>query len=230
MKKSMLLSIVACAITVTTMQGQITRNVNTQDYDKIDARGSMNVVLQKGTEGAIQIIAEEKAQEYVTVESNGKTLSISLKKNLYKVSKKGVKIIVPFSDLNQVSLKGSGEVTSKEIINASTFVTHLNGSGDVDLKVAATNVEASLNGSGNINISGNATNLEVSMTGSGDIDALQLRSQNTDANLTGSGDITVHASNNINAILRGSGDIEFAGNPETKNTKVYGSGDIGPRN
>ena len=221
---------IACAFVSTTMQGQTTRTVNTQDYDEIDARGSMNVVLQKGTEGTIQIIAEEKAQEYVSVKSNGKTLIISLKKNLYKVSKKGVKVIVPFNDLNQVSLKGSGEVTSKETINASTFVTHLNGSGDVNLKVAATTVEASLNGSGDIELSGNATNLEVSMTGSGDIDALQLRTQNTDANLTGSGDITVHASNNINAVVRGSGDIEYAGNPEVKNTKVYGSGDIDPRN
>lgn len=226
-KISLLLGV---ALLCGTLQAQTTRTINTQEYDAIEAKGSMTVILKQGEEGAIQVIAEEKAQEYVEIDSDGTTLSISLKKNLYKISKKGVKVIVPFTDIKKVALKGSGDIKADDNIETSDLQVTLSGSGDINLTVQAINVDSSLNGSGDINLSGITTNLDVSMTGSGDFDALELSTENTEAKLSGSGDIEVNATKSLNAVVRGSGDIQYSGNPEVKNTKVYGSGDIDPRN
>lgn len=196
----------------------------------INAKGPITVILQQGNEGEIQIIAEENAQDYVEVKSDGTTLTIKLKKNLYKVSRKGVKVMVPFTALTEVNLNGSGDVESKDNIKASNFEVNLVGSGDINITVEATNIDSSLRGSGDINLSGNTTNLNVSMSGSGDFDSLKLTTINTDASLSGSGDISVNAQKRINAVVNGSGDIEYSGNPEVRNIKVNGSGDIDPRN
>lgn len=224
------IAIIALALVSFTLQAQTTRTIKTQGYDVIDAKGSITVILQQGNEGEIQIIAEEDAQEYVVVKSDGKTLTIKLKKNLYSVSRKGIKVIVPFTELTEVSLNGSGDVESKDNIKASNFEVNLVGSGDIKLTVDATSIDSSLSGSGDINLSGNATNLNVSMSGSGDFDSLKLSTIHTEASLSGSGDISVNAQKSINAVVNGSGDIEYSGNPEVRNTKVNGSGDIDPRN
>lgn len=225
MKTTTRICAIAAFIFTLTLQAQVTKTVNTEGYDIIDVRGSMTVTLQRGTaEGAIQVIAEEQAHEYVDIDSNGTTLVLKLKKNFYKVSKKGVKIIVPYIALSGVHLKGSGDVICKNVINATTFETSLNGSGDIDLVIEADSTEANLTGSGDIDLSGTTNRLSVAMTGSGDFDSLQLATQDTEATLTGSGDISVNAQQSIDAVLKGSGDIEYSGNPETKNTKVYGSG------
>ncbi len=208
----------------------ITKTINTQDYDIVKAKGSIEVILQKGTEGSVKVEAEDNLIDLVEVTSDGNTISISMKKKVNYVSKVGIKVYVPFSDLTEVSLHGSGDVISDEPIKVSNFSTNLHGSGDIHLTISATNVDASIHGSGDITLKGNSTNLNIEMTGSGDFDSLKMDTKNTDAKLTGSGDISVNASSSIKARLTGSGDIEYSGNPETRDNKVTGSGDIDSRN
>lgn len=59
----------------------ITKTVTTQPYKKINVSGSMDVYLEKGTEGTISVTAEDNVQERIVVESNGETLTITMKNN-----------------------------------------------------------------------------------------------------------------------------------------------------
>jgi hypothetical protein len=208
----------------------ITKTISTQEYDIIKVKGSIKVILQKGTEGTIKVETEKNSIDLVEVTVEGNTLNISLKNKAYYQRNIGVKVYVPFTDLTEVSLNGSGDIISSDTINASTFTTSLHGSGDINLVVSATTVDARINGSGDLNLKGKSTNLNVEMTGSGDFDSIKMNTQHTDAKLTGSGDILVNAATSIKARLTGSGGIEYNGNPETSDNKVKGSGDIDTRN
>lgn len=204
-----------------------TETIQVSDYDAVNVVGSMNVTLVKGTEGTITVTTDENLQEYLDITSNGGTLKITFKNTKNGIySKKGVNITVPFTDINDVSLVGSGDINAKDTIKAGMMDVSLVGSGDINLQIDATDIESTLSGSGDIVLKGSTTNLKTKLSGSGDFEALSLNSDNTDAYVSGSGDIQVYAKKSLKARVNGSGDITYSGNPERVDTKVSGSGDI----
>ncbi|WP_299148492.1 head GIN domain-containing protein [uncultured Dokdonia sp.] len=204
----------------------ITRNVG--DYDEISVAGFFDVTLVAGNEGELTIEGESNLLEYIETEVDGDRLTIKVKnkQNLKTSWGKDIKIRVPFRDLNQVSLSGSGEIMSTDVIKANNFRVSVSGSGDINLVVEASSTESRVTGSGDLVLRGSTRDHETSVTGSGDLEAGRFKADNVDAKVTGSGDIRVSCDKSIRARVTGSGDIEYVGNPTKQDTKVSGSGDI----
>lgn len=205
----------------------VTKTVNTSDYAGIQVVGSMDVHLQRGAEGTIAVTTDENLQEFIIVEvKENNMLVIRTEKNTSLKTKKGIHITVPFEDISEVSLVGSGDIDSKDTITASQLQVSVTGSGDMVLTVDAADIDAKLTGSGDLDLSGKVANLEIKISGSGDYKGASLIADNVQAYVSGSGDAEVYAKKHIKARVNGSGDIQYAGNPEKSDTKVSGSGTI----
>ncbi len=238
MKKLITLSIILLASTQLQAQwwgksvkgnGEVkieTRSVG--EYDEINIAGFFNVTLVSGSEGNLTLEGESNLLEYVeTTVNNGRlTIKVENKQNLKTSWGNDIKITVPFRDLDEVSLSGSGEILSDDIVKADDFRVSVSGSGDVDLKVEARMTESRVTGSGDLILKGFTRDHNVKVTGSGDIEAGRFKADNVDAQVTGSGDIRVSCERELRARVTGSGDIEYVGNPTRQDTKVSGSGDI----
>ena len=204
-----------------------TKVVSTNDYDKIKVMGHFDVQLESGNEGNISVMTDENLHEYIIVEvKDNNTLVIRVKKNINLKTRKGIHITVPFKDISEIALMGSGEIESKDTIQADLFEVSLAGSGDLDLNFNVANLDAKVSGSGDMILSGEAKNFEMKLSGSGDFDGNSLRCENTQVYVSGSGQAKVTASERIKARVNGSGAIKYAGNPEIKDVKVSGSGSI----
>ncbi len=203
-----------------------TKTISTESYDSVEAVGFMDVHLERGTEGKITVKTDSNLHEYVIVEVKNNALILKIKKNTNIKTRKGVHITVPFQDISKISLVGSGDIDSKDVIKNENMDVSVTGSGDMILELDSNAVDAKVSGSGDITLSGRANELEVKLSGSGDFKGGQLKSNNTQAYVSGSGDIEVNAMKSIKARVNGSGDIEYSGNPETSDTKVLGSGSI----
>ncbi|MCB0465219.1 MAG: DUF2807 domain-containing protein, partial [Aequorivita sp.] len=204
----------------------ITKTVNTQPYNSINISGSMDVFLEKGTEGNISITAEDNVQDRIVVESDGTTLTISMKNKTSLRNTKKIKITVPFEDISEISLHGSGNVEGRDILKCSSLAVNLPGSGQIKVAVESNSVDAQLNGSGDLTLSGKVTDVEVKTTGSGNFEGKELNSENAQIYISGSGDSTVYAKNSLKARIQGSGSIFCAGNPISNDVKVMGSGKV----
>ena len=200
----------------------------TADYEAILCSGFMDFELVKGTEGSIIIEGEANLLEYIITEVKDNKLIVKTKDrvNLKPSPNKDIKITIPFQDIDEVSLSGSGDLWSKHIIISTDLEVSLSGSGDVTLILKADTLKCDLTGSGDIKLKGSTNNLEATLTGSGDINASSLTSNYTDVSVTGSGDADVVSNISLKARVTGSGNIEYSGNPEKEDTKVSGSGSI----
>lgn len=203
-----------------------TRNVS--DYDAVSLTGSMDVILIKGQEGNLKIEAEENLQQHIVTEVNGGKLKISVEKGISLNPSRNHEIIitVPFTDLDAVSLTGSGDIRSSDRITAVNFSLSVTGSGNVNLPLQAKSTSASITGSGDIKLSGNTVDFNCKVTGSGDISAFDFKAEHVKATVTGSGDIQVFASESLKASTPGSGDIEYRGNPKKEDFRTMGSGSV----
>lgn len=200
----------------------------TSDYESVHLKGSWDVQLVKGTEGELKITGESNLLEYIITDVDGNKLTIQSKDgySLNTSFNKSIVITVPFKDLNGIYLSGSGDITTSDVVKSEDLEVLVSGSGDVNVTLEAKNLKGKVTGSGDLVLKGKTMNFECSVTGSGDVSAYGVQANNVDASVTGSGDIQVIALESIRGRITGSGDIDYKGNPATKDTKVLGSGDI----
>lgn len=197
-------------------------------YDRINVTGMMDVQLVAGKEGKIDLEGESNLLEYIETEVSGGTLKISVERgvNLQPSRNYPIKIVVPFEDLDAVTLTGSGHIRGNDVIKARDFKVSVTGSGNMNLNLDVEELKGTVTGSGDVKLKGNARHLDCTVTGSGDFLAYDLRTQTTNATVTGSGDIEVSVENDLQARVSGSGDIRYKGNPEKQNFKTSGSGTV----
>lgn len=235
MKKSILL--ITVILVATTIQAQkkikgngkmatITRT--TSDYDGVKCAGSFDYVLVSGTEGAIKIEGEENLLEYIITEVKDGNLIVKTEDRIHLQSSnnKTIRITIPFKEIDNVSLAGSGDLWNEDKITTNAFKSALAGSGDMKLNIEATSTKSSIAGSGDMTIKGTTNNLDVNLSGSGNFHGFDLLSNTTDVSVAGSGDADVVSNEGLKARVAGSGDIRYKGKPKTEDTKVAGSGSI----
>lgn len=205
-----------------------TEKRTTAEYDEIKLQGSFDVELISGNEGQITIQAEENLLPFIKVEIEGNSLRVYEEKgkNLQPSRGKNVVITIPFEKINGVSLSGSGDIKTKDIIKTESFSAVLSGSGDLKLDIDTKDLEATISGSGNINLKGKSDNFSAKISGSGDIIADEIESKNTEVGISGSGDVKVFCTESLKVRVSGSGDVFYKGNPKSKDTKISGSGEI----
>ena len=188
----------------------------------------MGIERVPSVKGKITLEGESNLLDYIITEVKDGNLIVKTENhiNLSPSWNKTVKITIPFKDINQVSLAGSGDLWNEDKITSNNLKVALAGSGDVVLNIEASTVESSLAGSGDLTLKGKTNSLEARVAGSGDFHGFDLQSNNTDVSVAGSGDAQVVCNGSLKARVAGSGDIKYTGNPKTEDTKVAGSGSI----
>ena len=206
-----------------------TETTQTGDYSEVSAVGPMDVFLEKGTEGTIVVQADSNFHEYLDISTEGSKLVLKVKKGYNLNSRNPIKVTVPFTDIDVIKLTGSGDVVSRDAIEAETFEANLTGSGDIKLEVKAQEALFKVTGSGDMVLTGDANTAEIKISGSGDFDGRQFKTKDAEVYISGSGDVKVYANNTLKARVNGSGDVIYGGNPNV-DKKVSGSGTIKAHN
>jgi len=206
----------------------VTENRDVAAYDEVHVNGNIDVVLVDGKEGKITLKAEENFLEYIEISVKNDALKIKIKDRteLRPSIGKNILITVPVKDVHKLAINGSGEIEGKVTLNGNKIKLQVNGSGDMDVDLKATDVTATVNGSGDINVTGKADYFEAIVTGSGDIDGDELFVNICKGKVVGSGDIKFQAKEKLDAKIIGSGDIEINESVIKIEKKIIGFGDV----
>lgn len=240
---AMLLSITGIqAQTVTPSRKYITKVLNSvSDFNSIKVLGSPDVEYRQNSDSpaAVSIYASDNLIDLLEVSTVNGVLQVKMKKGVSILSgERRLKVIASSSSLNEVDIKGSGDVSLKGLIQGADLNMDITGSGDIeaenlqytnlsafvkgsgDMKVKnakVTTVKTIITGSGDVNIKGTAQKATLATNGSGDISADKLIAADVVATILGSGDIACYASKKLDAKVNGSGDIKYKGNPAIVN-------------
>jgi Putative auto-transporter adhesin, head GIN domain len=126
-----------------------------------------------------------------------------------------------------LSMQGSGNVTAADSLKAQAFRVDLTGSGNIKLdRLVCDQLDASITGSGGIELGGMARQMDVNIGGSGECQLRGLSAQTGKVQITGSGNVYCTVQESLDALITGSGDVEYTGAATTIKSSVTGSGDI----
>ena len=184
----------------------VTRTLDLPALRGVDVAGSQQVVVTQGSAQEVTVEGQANLIDILSTRVNDDGVwDIRFTEEVRRAD--DFTIYITMATLEQVSVSGSGEVSS-------------DGAFELD------RLSVSVAGSGGVSLAGTVDEQTVQVSGSGSVSNYSLTSRQTTATLSGSGDIRVTATEVLNATLSGSGDIRYRGNPATVNQNASGSGSI----
>jgi hypothetical protein len=203
----------------------ITQERSLSAFSEISVAGGMQVTITQAGNTSVKVQADDNLMEYIITEIKGNKLVVKYPNNV-SINSKGVKILVSIPKLDGASISGSGNIIcASEMPSSGSFNASISGSGNIDVKTTASKVSASISGSGNIQLGGKTKELEVAISGSGSFKGYELKTEDAQVKISGSGNVETTATAKLDAVISGSGDIYYKGNPGLS-LKSAGSGKI----
>lgn len=201
----------------------ITRVLELDSFSGIDLKISGNVVIKQGPEQFVEVEGQENIIELLKLNVSNDTWDIRFEDCVRNHEDLTFYITLP--QIGYLSISGSGRVEGDGLLTGDDLNLRISGSGDIDLELDYTQVDATISGSGDIKLEGDCQEFELDITGSGDYHAFELESQVGDIEINGSGNAEVFVHDNLDVRITGSGDVYYIGNP-LLDIHITGSGKV----
>ena len=206
-------------------EGQIETEIRTvESFAGVDLNIRADVYISKGEKNEIKIEAYENILEVIKTEVFGNVLEIG-DGVLCIRNHNTVKIYLTMTSLSELTIHGSGSITTNDKINGENLEISILGSGDIDVDVDVDRIESEIHGSGDITLQGKVKQHDIQINGSGDLKAYNLETDVCNIHISGSGDSRVFVNDKLKVKILGSGNVKYRGEPVVS-TNIMGSGEV----
>jgi hypothetical protein len=200
-----------------------------KDFNGVAAGGPIDVVVKLGSTETVRFEGDAEAIATLVTEVKKGILIIRPKTSWTSWAKKyeNMKITayVTAKDITSLAMSGNGSLSVTGTVRSEELATILSGSGRISAKVAVSNLTGVISGSGNLELTGAADQAKITISGSGRLSGKGLTVENLNTRISGSGIVNIHAKTKIDALITGSGNVLYSGDPEVQK-RVVGSGGV----
>jgi len=183
----------------------ITQNRTTGAFTGIQVTGMAKVIVKQDTVQSLRIEADDNIMDSVTTTTSDGLLSVGLKKGSYTGIT--VNVYASMKTINDLESTGAAEFLTDGQIQTDSVLCRITGAGKITLKGAAA-VE------------------KIEITGTGDIHNFDLVSSRCSATISGAGNVEVNVTQDLTAVIAGTGNITYSGNPASIHQTITGVGSV----
>ncbi|MCB1917815.1 MAG: DUF2807 domain-containing protein [Rhodocyclaceae bacterium] len=189
----------------------------------MDAPGELTI--RQGRHEALQIEAEPRLLPKIASEVRNGVLYLDIRAEIFQTSHP-LRFDLTVERLDTLTVTSSADVRTGPL-RTKRLRLELDGSGNIVIEgLDAARLETQLTGSADFTVGGGRVAQQIlHATGSGDYASGEMQSATARIELAGSGNATVRASQQIDVLSTGSGDLHYLGNPRIEQ-RVEGSGDV----
>jgi hypothetical protein len=135
-------------------------------------------------------------------------------------------IYLSMKNITELQVNGGGKIISENSLAANNLILGVNGAGSMDIDLKGETIKAEVSGSGSMALRGYGTSIDALVSGSGNINAYNCALENAQVKITGTGVCELNVTNNIDALVMGSGQVKHKGNTKSTQKRVYGTGTV----
>ncbi len=192
-------------------------------FSEITLDAPVNLVVTGGSVQSVNVRAQGQILAILTTEVKGDRLTINMAKEAQMDGGTTVEVVVP--ELEALTMNSSGSASLNNM-KAGKLKININSSGSVNAKdLVYDDIKVYIDGSGDVELGGKAEDLEIMLDSSGDVDAYDLAVQDAKITNKGSGEVRVMVSDELNAEIKGSGNVFYRGEPKVE-LSDDGSGEL----
>lgn len=201
---------------------EVIKNLDKVEGIVVNCTAEVFIVQNQEQQAKIQI--DSNLIDALDIKIEKKTLYINAKE---EICPNRMKVYFPFQNLTKIELNKGGRVSANEPIKLDELSIKVNTTGQVVMSsIDIQKINTKIEGSGLIEFKGKAKECSAVVEGSGNITLSGLQTTESYAKIKGSGNIRIAATESLEAIIEGSGNIYYRGEPKNKKTKIEGSGKV----
>jgi hypothetical protein len=195
-------------------------------FKQVDAAGNIQLLVIQGELKPVRLEGDENILSYIEVIQNGDQITIKPKEHVNLVPSGDLKVYVTSPTYKSIEVSGSSDILGQTKITSTDELTlEASGAGDIKMEVDAPKIIAGISGSGSVNLKGQAKDLEMNLTGAGHGYCYDLLTENTTVDISGAGSAQVYASVKLKADISGAGNISYKGNASVSQ-QISGAGSV----
>ena len=191
------------------------------DFSSIKASEGLNVVLTQSNHTLVKVQADSNLQDLILTEIKDGVLILHTSEQIGRASAK--KIVVHFTNLNNITCSSGADVHSANAIKSNTLSLKASSGSAITLKVNAQQINAIASSGANIELSGNTKLFSATASSGSEIDANGLITKQCAAKASSGSNIDINCTESIDAKASSGANIEYKGNP-TDVKKLKSSG------
>ena len=196
-------------------------------FNKIWIRDGIQVVLQKGIVPKVEVSSDKDTEKSIGIQNTNGKLIIKQKDSWsnfllrkLKPSNESLKVIVTFTNINEIFISGASSVESTDMIDSENLLILVSGASKVNLQTKSNWLSLNLSGSSYCKISGSCTKLNIKSTEASRVFARNLLSSDVSINLTEASNAEVYAKNNLALNISGASILKYKTETTTKISKT----------
>jgi hypothetical protein len=174
-------------------------------FTGIQVTGVGKVIIKQDTVQTLVVQADDNIIDRVTTSVSNGVLIVGLQQGSY--SSITININVSMQAINRLECIGTAEFLNSGQIQTDSIVCRITGAGKITL-------------------TGTATQQTVQITGAGDVHNFGLASSHCLAMISGAGNVEVNVTQQLDAIINGTGSVTYTGDPQVVNKTITGIGNI----
>lgn len=194
----------------------ITKDIPVKSFDQLTSHGVFSLQLSQGDKESVKIEGEDNLIELITVENEGSTLEISMKKDVDIHSKKKMTVYVTFKNLKTMNLSMVGGTSSTEQLKFADLKFKNQSVGSVNLDMALQSLNLENESVGSLRLKGTAENAVIKSNSVGSIQAADFVVQKMEVDNNGVGSATVNAEKELKVSDSFLGKVSNKGNATVK--------------
>ncbi|HMZ94194.1 MAG TPA: DUF2807 domain-containing protein, partial [Chitinophagales bacterium] len=137
-----------------------------------------------------------------------------------KPSNEPLKVIVTYTNINEIFISGASSVESTDILESENLLILVSGASRANLQTKSNWLSLNLSGSSYCKVTGSCTKLNIKSTEASRVFARNLLSSDVSINLTEASNAEVYAKNNLALNISGASILKYKTETTTKISKT----------
>jgi hypothetical protein len=197
---------------------------NVSSFDNIKILGSCQLFFRKDAVQSLRLVGEDNILPIIETTVENSTLVIGNERSYS--SDIGIKVYVSMTAIRGFTIAGASDIFGEEDFTTDELHLEIMGAGKIELGVTARTISTCIAGSGELSLRGSADHHSIEIAGAGDINAFDLEVKTYHIALSGSGNCRIFVTEELHAVISGSGTIYYRGNPAVVNSSIIGTGQL----
>ena len=194
----------------------ITKDIAVKSFDGLTANGVFSLQLSQGDKETVKIEGEDNLIGLITVENDGSSLKISMKKDVDINTKKKMIVYITFKTLKNMNLSMVGGTSSDEQLKFADLKLKNQSVGSVNLDMALQTLHLENESVGTLKLKGSADNAVIKSNSVGSVMAGDFVVQKMEIDNNGIGSATVNAEKELKVSDSFLGKVSNKGNATVK--------------
>jgi Putative auto-transporter adhesin, head GIN domain len=195
-------------------------------FREVEAAGNIQLFVIQGDLKPVRLEGDENILTYIEVIQEGERITIKTKEGVNLIPSGDLKVYVTSPTYKSIEVSGSSDIIGQtKVTSTEDLSLEASGAGDIKMEVDAPKITAGISGSGSVDLKGQARDLDINLTGAGHAHCYELLTENTTVDISGAGSAQVYASVKLTADVSGAGNISYKGNASVSQ-QISGAGSV----